>query len=214
MEKTKGNQSSLLAVFTVILAILAAVFYIVPQASAIKDLSNKIVQNEQELTAGQAKVSAAKQFAMVVKAAKADIEKLGISIPTEEKADEAVLQSASAASSAGITLVSVSVSGQSSTPASSASSESADLTSGGGASSGIISLTISTKGNYPATIEFVKKLEENIRPVTLKNMSIAVAEDGGDDIDGSFVLEFPFVKAATSTGSELETDSPEVNNAK
>lgn len=206
MEKSKTNQLSTLAALLLLVAILVIIFVVVPQVSSIREYSNQITQKEADLSSGEEQVQAIREYALVIKAARADVEKLGVSIPTEEKADEAVLQIASAASSAGIDLMSVSI-------ASSSSSVSESATSDSGAG-GTLSLTISTTGEYGKTIAFVGNLEKNLRPVAIKNMSIAVDSENSSTISGSFLLEFPYIEASSSaTSSTSENTTSQEENA-
>jgi len=215
MEKTKKSQNSALAVLAMLVAIIVVIFVIVPRVSAIRELSNQVTQKESELKAGQAKVEAVKQFALILKTAKNDIDKLGVSIPTEEKADEALLQAASAASSAGVSISSVAIAATSETVSGStetaASAQQAD-TAQSPAKSGILSLTISTRGAYSAMLDYVKKLEENIRPVTIKGVAIAAVADSSD-VDGNFTLDFPFVEESSQLTAETTNQEPEVTSA-
>lgn len=215
MEQKNKNQNSALAILAMLVAVLVVIFFIVPKVSAIKDFSNQAVQKESELASGQAKVAAAKQFATLIKTARADIEKLGVSIPTEEKADEAILQAASAASSAGIGITSVSVSAsdgtENATKTTTATEGQAAVKEA--ATGGVLSLTIATRGNYTATVDFLKKMESNLRPITLKNLSVASSVDSGSDVDGNFTLDFPYV-AANATATSQPTTTTEVDNAK
>jgi len=217
MEKTKKNSNSALAVLAMLVAIIVVIFFIVPRVSSIRDLSNRVSQKELELKAGQAKVEAVKQFALVLKTAKNDIDKLGVSIPTEEKADEALLQATSAASSAGISISSVAIAATSES-ASAASTEAATGTvQADGAQnptkSGVLTLTISTRGGYSAMLDYIKKLEENIRPVTIKSVAIASATDSSD-VDGNFTLDFPFVEDISQSATQTTNQEPEVTSAK
>lgn len=219
MEKQKKNQNSALAVLAMLVAVLVVIFLIVPRVSAIKDLSNQIVDKESQLKQGQAQVDSVKQFAAILKTARADIAALGVAIPTEEKADEAVLQVASAASKAGVNVTSVSVSTTSAAAPRAvaatqegAATDQAEVTSAtSSASSGSLQVSVSIRGNYGATLDLLKKLEENLRPVTLKNLSIASNAESGSDVDSSFNLDFPFAKAAVA--DQAATTSPEAQES-
>lgn len=212
MEKTKKNQNSALAVLAMLVAIIVVIFFIVPRVSAIRDLSNQVAQRESELKSGQAKVEAVKQFAMILKTAKNDIDKLGVSIPTEERADEALLQAASAASSAGVGISSVAIAASSeqvqNETAQSGSGDQAQST----VKSGVLTLTISARGSYSAMLDYIKKLEENIRPVTIQNLSIASSADSSD-VDGTFTLHFPFVEGIEQTVDPNTNNESEVTSA-
>lgn len=200
MEKTNKSQITTLAVLSLLVGILVVIFFIVPQVSQIKDYSGQINQKEIELQSGQDQVQAIKEYALVLKTAKSDVEKLGVSIPTEEKADEAVLQVASAASSAGISMNSVSVS--------STTTGTTNVTSEASASqTGTLTLSVSTSGGYDATLGFIKNLEKNLRPVTLSNLSIAGDAEGGSDVAATFSLSFPYIQDESSSTAAVNSES-------
>lgn len=205
-EKNYTKELTNWAVLAMLLAILLGIFYIVPQISKVKKLSDTVASKEEDLNRGLEEVASIKEFALLMKTARSEIEKLGVSIPQEEKADEALLQAASAASVAGISVSGVSVDTQAPQQSRGAEEGSTNDT----ALAGVVSLTVTTGGEYGKTIDFMKNLEKNLRPVTIKNVALSANGETSGNVDGSFVIEFPYVAAASSeVGAETITE--EVN---
>lgn len=182
-----------LAVLSLLVAILVGILLIYPQITKIKALSATVNQKESELEQGLREVSEIKEFALLLKSAKSDIEKLGVAIPEEERADEALLQMAVAASNAGISITGVGVDAQGSQ----------DAQEGELLPSGTVTLTISTQGEYLKTVDFIKKAENNLRPASLRNINLSSDEEGSAGVSGSFMIDFPFINIASSANEEV-----------
>ncbi|OQA52625.1 MAG: hypothetical protein BWY43_00414 [candidate division WS2 bacterium ADurb.Bin280] len=191
-EGKKATNVTNLAVLALLVAILVGILLVYPQISKIKTLSATVNQKESELNEGLMEVSEIKEFALLLKSAKSDIEKLGVAIPEEERADEALLQMAVAAGSAGINITGVGVDAQ--------GAQSSQEAEGG---SGSVTLTVSTTGEYGKTIDFIKKAEKNLRPVSFRNITLSSDDESSGEIAGSFMIDFPFINAIQSGSEEV-----------
>lgn len=184
----KNSQFFILIVLLcLLLSLLAVIFLIVPHVSTLKNLSQKVAAKEQELTLGREKVQAIRNASILIKSAQRDIQLLGVAIPEKEKADEALVQVTSAASSAGISVQSAVIS---------PSVNSA------------VSLTVSASGSYENTVSFIANLEKNLRPVKISDYSLASSSSG--QISSTFTISFPYLSAQpspTATTGTTPTDS-------
>lgn len=182
----KNSQFFILAVLvSLLLSILAIIFIIVPNVSSLKDLSNRVAAKEQELILGREKVQAIKEASNVIKSAQRDIQLLGVAVPEKEKADEALVQVTTAATSAGITVDRVVIS-----PTETNS----------------VNFTVSANGSYTDTITFMANLEKNLRPAKISDYSLS-SNSLGSQVNSTFTVSFPYLPEA-ATASATASVSP------
>lgn len=176
-----------------LVAIGAVAFVIVPQLSSLRDTSNQVLAKDNELKAGQDKVAAIKQSAQLIVAAKKDIDLLGVALPVQENADEALAEAASAASDAGLTVKSISV---------------------GEAKEDRVTLAVTTTGNYAQVDKYLQNLQNNLRPVVVDNYNMSADSSGNGALSASFSLSFPYIAqaAATTTASTQATEGGSTTN--
>jgi Tfp pilus assembly protein PilO len=173
----KSNQLTILIVLlSLLLSFLGIVFVIIPQISTLKDLANKATAKQSELTAGRAEVAAIKEAAQLIKSAASDITLLGVAVPDGAKADEALVQVTQAATQAGLSVKSVSV------------SQAAD---------GYVGFSVSTEGAYDQTITFIGNLEKSLRPAGIVDYNLSQT-DKASTISATFNIKFPYITEATT----------------
>jgi len=187
--KAKLKQTlAAISALALLASILAVIFIIVPKMRDLKSINTQVKTKEQELEAGKAKVAAIKKAAELIRKARKDLETLGIAVPNKEKGEEALLQVASAAGKAEITVKSATI-------------------SAGGEGRGLLSLAVSTSGRYDNTIRFMENLEKSLRPATVSSFNFS-PKQGSADVDATFQIALPFVDetvlsspTATASGS-------------
>jgi Tfp pilus assembly protein PilO len=181
MEKTKSLQVIvLISVLALLVSLILIIFYIVPNVSSLRDLSNQVLSKQQELEAGKSKVAAIRRAVQTINSAKRDVETLGIAIPSSPSPELALIQLSSAASQAGITITSASI---------------------GQAEKGYQNISFSTSGKFENTLSFLEKIEKNLRPVKINNYTINSVERSSD-LSATFTFAFPYIEkqaAATAT---------------
>ncbi len=152
------------------------ILYIVPKTTDLKNLSQRAAAKQSELEVGRQQVAAIRTATQLIKAARADMDTLGVAIPDKEKAEEALQQLSANASSSEITIKSVTAgTGQAET-----------------GQSGALTITVSVSGDFSNTIAFIGNLEKNLRPVKVVDYSI-VASGVGALTDTTFNLSFPYL---------------------
>lgn len=195
MEKQKKSQiSTYLSVLALLAAFILVITYIVPKITVLKDLSTQIVAKESELSAGKQKVEDLKKAAGLIKMARSQMETLQIAVPTKEKADEAVAQLSAASSQAGLSIQSITV---------------------GTSSGGIATLTVTTEGEFSNTVSFMSAVEQNLRPATFSDFSIASSQTDSV-ISATFNISIPYINESPSPTPDTSTASnqTEETNAK
>ena len=187
MEEKAPPKSSILqlgAVLALLASFIIVITYLVPQISSIKDGSNRAAAKEQELEAGKKKIQTIKTAVQLIASAKKDIETLGISMPAKAKAEEAVVQVASAASQAGAAVKSITV---------------------GDTKGGKVLLSFSTEGKFDQYTTFLDNLEKNLRPMKISDYNMTLNQNDQSLVDSTFNIEFPYVDTeATATPVSAE----------
>lgn len=193
MEKNKDNKKIIfLSVIALLLSFFIIAMYLVPKMKNLKTLSTQAAAKQAELDAGVEQVKAIRTAAQLIKAASKDIETLGISIPEQSRAEEALAQLGASASKSDVQVKSVSI---------------------GGGASGTLKITLSISGGFDQTMTFISNLEKNLRPIEIEDYTIASVEGGS--LDTSFNLNFPYLQsekaAAEATEGEVgEGEQPAV----
>lgn len=187
----KNPQFFILAVLlSLLLSILGVIFVIVPRVSSLKELAGQVAAKEQELILGREKVQAVREAAMLLNSAKRDIELLGVAIPEKEKADEALVQVTTAASTADVNVDRVVIS-----PSETNS----------------VIFTVSASGGYENTVSLIANLEKNLRPAKITDYSLS-SNSSGAQVNSTFTISFPYLPEASPVASVTPTsDQSNVN---
>jgi len=194
--KAKLKQTlAAISALALLASILAIIFIIVPKMKDLKSINTQVKAKEQELEAGKAKVAAIKNAAALIKKARKDLETLGIAVPDQERAEEALLQVTSAAGKAEITVKS--------------------MTMSAGGEGNLLSVAVSTSGRYDNTIRFMENLEKSLRPAATTSFNFA-PKVGTGDVDATFQIVLPYVNeaalasaTATATAQSGKSDATE-----
>lgn len=190
MENPQKNQSLIyISVLALLIAFILVIIFIVPKIATLKDLSTQVAKKEDELNAGKQKVEDLKRAAALIKTARSEVETMQIAVPTKEKMDEAVAQLSAAATQAGLSIQSVTI---------------------GTPSKGMANLTVTTEGEFSNTVSFMSNIEQNLRPATFSDFSLASSQ-ANSLISATFNLSFPFIDesatptpTATTNGNQTE----------
>lgn len=185
MNKPSNTQKIILvSVVALLLSFFIIILYTVPRISNLKSLSTQVAAKEAELEAGLEEVRSVRSAVQLIKTAKSDMATLGIAIPDQEKAEEALAQLGANASSSQLQIKSIAI--------------------GAGEASNI-GISISTSGSFDQTMTFLSNLEKNLRPIKIANYSLSATEDASL-VEASFTLLFPFLPPEPTTQSaENET---------
>ncbi|MDP3014759.1 MAG: hypothetical protein Q8M92_10980, partial [Candidatus Subteraquimicrobiales bacterium] len=132
--------------------------------------------------------------AALIKTARLEMETLQIAVPTYEKAEEAVAQLSAAADQAGLLIQSITV---------------------GTPGKGYLNLTVTSEGEYDNTISFLSNVEQNLRPATISDNSIASTQEGSL-ISATFNVNLPYIgESPTPTvGASAINNQAEETSAK
>jgi Tfp pilus assembly protein PilO len=194
MENTNQSTWTGLAVLVVIVAVY---FGLMPLNRNLKDLRLQVAAKRQEANDLDTKVSNLKKLQSQFASKSQDIERLKLALPSNVKADEIFIMLDSLATDSQLTLESIQPEQVSVNQAQ--------------ASSDTVNVTATVSGNFSGMTAFTEGLKNNIRPVTIKNVSLVTAGTEGDSsqLTGTFTLGFLVAKAApatpaTATGQEVK----------
>lgn len=192
--KTKSQTIVAISVLSLLVAVLLTILVLVPQFSHLKELSDTANAKQEQLRLGREKVKSIKDGITLIANSKQDIDLLGVAIPKAPEAESALLQVSTAASMAGVTISSVSVSD----------------------GKGQLGVSISISGAYDKTMDFLSKIEQNLRPTQLTDLTIGAVE--GADLSSTLNLSFPYLAAdaeasptPSASGVATPSDSAVVN---
>lgn len=196
MIQLKGKSQTIVvvSVLSLLVAIMLTILVLVPQFSHLKDLSSTANAKQEQLRLGREKVKSIKDGVALIANSKQDIDLLGVAIPKSSEAENALLQVSTAASMAGVTISSVAVSDSKSE----------------------LKVSLSVSGAYDKTMDFLSKIEQNLRPTLLSDLTIGSVEEG--DLSSTFNLSFPYLPAEadmsatpTAAGSPASAESAVTN---
>ncbi len=172
----KGKIVIIFSSAMLLIALFVLILFLIPRINQIKTLATEIANKQAEYEVGLLRVSLAQKAVDTITQAKKESDLLGVAIPESPRAEEAILQVSTSASSSGLQVTSAEVIK---------------------ASEGILSITVSTRGSYDNTISFVSKLKNNLRPVKL--VDLTMTKDGDDVINANFNLELPYLYQVTKS---------------
>jgi Tfp pilus assembly protein PilO len=175
--QSKSGSQIYFVLLALLLSFLGIIFVITPKITSLQKVSDEAAASQAELDAGRLKVQAVRDSLQLIKSAQSSISLLGVAVPDQAKADEAVVQAATAASAAGLTLKNASV----------AEGE-----------AGYVNLTVSADGDYDKVIVFLGNLEKNLRPVKVTDYSLSASGTSGQ-VSGTFSIGFPYLKESVET---------------
>lgn len=183
--KKKSTQTPILtAAVLLLVALIILIAYIIPQIATLKELNQEISQKESELIIGKQKVQALRDAAQLIQQAKKEVELLGISIPTKEKAEESLLQITNIAARQSITITSTSFS----------------------SAEGLLTMNVIAKGDYNKFIDFFNDADSNIRPVSVSGISFSANGDNGG-LEASFDLLLPYIAEVSLTEESIAEET-------
>lgn len=175
MEK-KGKIVIIFSTVILFFALFAFILFLIPSINRLKEVSTEVAKKQAEYEAGLLRVMMAQKAVDTITQAKQESALLGVAIPESPRAEEAMIQMNSSASSSGLKVISAEVIK---------------------ANEGILSISFSTKGNYDNTISFISKIKSNLRPT--KIVDLTMTKDGSDEINANFNLEFPYLYQSTKS---------------
>lgn len=189
MIQLKGKSQAVVisSIISLLVAILLTILVLVPQFSKLKELSDTANAKQEQLKLGREKVRSIKDGVSLIASSKQDIDLLGVAIPKTPEAESALMQVSSAASVAGVTISSVAISD---------------------ASKAELKITFSLIGSYDKILDFVSKIESNLRPTQVVDFTINYVE--GSELSSTFNLSFPYLEAEPT--SSVTPSSPESVN--
>jgi len=170
---------------SIIIIIAVIVLVIKPQISNLKttNLKTAVKQNEYDLK--QEKLTNLKELEKKIPAAQEKVTKLAIALPKGAKPEEMLVQAAAMATNAGIGIKSISMS-QTATAVAQTTSQTSEEDAGTAKNTttgskttkkstpqiATLTLSISLSGNYSQFQAFLKNMETNLRPITVKTFSL------------------------------------------
>lgn len=174
MIQLKGKSQAVVisSIISLLVAILLTILVLVPQFSKLKELSDTANAKQEQLKLGREKVRSIKDGVNLIASSKQDIDLLGVAIPKTPEAESALMQVSSAASVAGVAISSVSI----------LDTSKAEL-----------KISFSLIGPYDKTLDFVSKIESNLRPTQVVDFTINYVE--GSELSSTFNLSFPYLEA-------------------
>lgn len=184
MNKKSTQTPILAAAILLLVALILLIAYIIPKITTLKELNQEISQKEHELAVGKQKVQALRDAAQLIQQAKKEVELLGISIPTKEKAEESLLQITNIATRQNVAVTS-------------ASFDSAE---------GLLTMSVTAKGDYNKFVDFFNDINSNIRPVAVSGISFSVNEEDSG-LEASFDLSFPYIAEESITEANIEGET-------
>ena len=183
-EKTKSQIPMLIGVMSLLIAILLVIFFIVPKTSEVKTLANEVAVKKQELELGKQKVTAIREAVKLIASAKREIDTLDVSIPQTPSADEALAQVQTIASQSEVKIVETTI---------------------GSATDGYQEVTVTISGSYMNLVNYLDKMQNNLRPIKLNAFNLFYNETTSD-ITMSIDLVFPYLDTSEEEGQKSNTE--------
>jgi Tfp pilus assembly protein PilO len=155
-----------------IIVIVGIIFWVIkPQMNNLKEANAKVKAKTEELTQKQEMLSNMNALESEIKSKASLVNKLNIVLPySSPGASGLVLQLNNMAKAAGVTMKSLTPTANESETNYEEPAQDLNIKT--------YSFTVDIVGNYSGVSNLFKQMEKNLRPITIKNISIASAEDG------------------------------------
>jgi len=206
-ESKKTEQVGAILLLCLLVIVCTIIFGIRPQISSLKENNITAAAKKDDLKDRQDKLNNLQTLAKEINANKAIVQKLAIALPTKEKLGELLIQVDTIANNQNLKIINFTpslVTQQTGDASKDFTEDTGSASTDGTASTTTIpgaigaaqtyAFTMAVSGNYSSIVTFMKNLEQNLRPMVVKNAEFAAAEGGNPAIDATFEIETYYQK--------------------
>jgi len=181
MDQEKSKFGILLSTVLFFIALVVLILFLIPRVSNLKILSNQVEAKRVEYETGKIKVMNAEDLKKYIEQSKGEANLLGVALPANSSAEDALLSLTAAAAAADLRVSGVEVQDD---------------------EKGNLLVSLSTRGTFENSVSLLDKLKNNLRPTKIVDFQMTKTDD---DVLTNLSLNLPYYTDSASSVSPTST---------